>query len=321
MSAPVATSHDGHGGLAGHDVAGQVVLDGLVVVLLLAVALGYGLAVLAARHRGRWPAHRTVLLLLGLGCVGAALVGPVAAASRSSFTGHMAGHLLLGMLGPLLLVRAAPVTAALRALPARQARRLTRLLRSRYVRVLTHPVVAATLDLGGLWLLYTTGVYAAVHGSVLLWAAVHAHVLAAGYLFTASVVGVDPDPHRASVRLRAVVLVGFLAGHSVLSKWLYAHPPAGVDADDARLGAQLMYYGGDVVHVTLVVLLLAGWYAATAPGRRPAPRARTAPGRWPVLPQPAGVGRSSDRTSSPSWSVYVMGTMSARGRSRKPREP
>jgi putative membrane protein len=101
-------------------------------------------------------------------------------------------------------------------------------------------------------------------------AAVHLHVLLAGCVFTAAVAGVDPDPHRAPFRLRAVVLIGFVAAHSALAKHLYGHPPDGVEASDARVGAQLMYYGGDVVDVALIVVLCAQWYAAARPRDRAA---------------------------------------------------
>lgn len=94
------------------------------------------------------------------------------------------------------------------------------------------------------------------------------HVLVVGYVFTASLVGVDPDPHRASMALRSTVLVLFIASHSILAKWLYARPPPGVADGDAQVGAQLMYYGGDAVDVALLVLLFAGWYAATRPRGR-----------------------------------------------------
>jgi putative membrane protein len=256
----------GHGtGEASGRLTGWELLDVVVVLALLGAAALYLSALLLARSRSPWPVRRTALWLLGLACVGAALVGPLATAARQSFTAHSAAHLLLGMLGPLLLVLGAPVTLALRALPVTAARSLVRVLRTPVVRVVTHPVVAGTLDAGGLWLLYGTDLYARMHTSPLLHAAVHLHVLLAAYLFTASVVGRDPDPHRASVRLRSAVLIAFVAAHSVLAKWLYAHPPAGVDPVDARVGAQLMYYGGDVVDVTLVVLLLGGWYAATRP--------------------------------------------------------
>ena len=261
--------HD-HGG-AVHATTGWVAVEVVVVVGLLVVAVAYAAGLRASRHRSPWPVHRTALFAGGLGCVAAALVGPLADAARTSFPAHMAGHLLLGMLGPLLLVQGAPVTLALRALPVRRARGLSRVLRSRPVRVLTHPAVAALLAGGGLWALYGTDLYPATHVSPLVHAAVHAHVLLAGYVLTASLVGVDPDPHRASVAVRSVVLVGYVAAHSVLAKHLYAHPPAGVGARDAEVGAQLMSYGGDVVDVALVVLVAAGWYAATRP-REAAPR-------------------------------------------------
>lgn len=257
----------GHDGAAVHAGAGWVVLEAAAAVGLLLVAAAYAAGLVAARHRSPWPAHRTALFAAGLLCVAAALVGPLAEAARSSFTAHMAGHLLLGMLGPLLLVLGAPVTLALRALPVGGARALSRVLRSPLVRGVAHPVVAAVLAGGGLWVLYGTELWSLMHTSPLVHAAVHAHVLLAGYVFTASVVGTDPDPHRASVTVRSVVLVVYVAAHSVLAKRLYAHPPAGVDARDAEVGAQLMYYGGDVVDVALVAGVAAGWYAATRPRR------------------------------------------------------
>lgn len=70
----------------------------------------------------------------------------------------------------------------------------------------------------------------------------------------------------------------FIAAHQILAKRLYAHPPAGVDARDAEVGAQVMHYGGDVVDVFLIVLLFAGWYSAT----RPRTLAEAAPDDRPV---------------------------------------
>ncbi|WP_299038005.1 cytochrome c oxidase assembly protein [uncultured Pseudokineococcus sp.] len=266
---------------AAHGALGWAVLEVSVVAGVLVVAGAYAAGLRASRHRSPWPAHRTALFASGLVCVAAALAGPLADAARTSFTAHMAGHLLLGMLGPLLLVLGAPVTLALRAMPVRRARALTRVLRSPPVRVLTHPAVAAVLAGGGLWVLYGTDLYPAMHASPLVHAAVHAHVLLAGYLFTASVVGVDPDPHRASVAVRSGVLVVYVAAHSVLAKRLYAHPPAGVDARDAEVGAQLMSYGGDVVDVALVVLVAAGWYAATRPREAAGTRGEVVDGSRP----------------------------------------
>ncbi|WP_218219989.1 cytochrome c oxidase assembly protein [Nesterenkonia sp. Act20] len=264
--------HDGgHGGVPA--VAGMdwTVLDVVVVLLLGVGALGYALGLWAARGRSPWPLRRTLFWYAGIACAAAGLLGPVAQAAHTSFTAHMIGHLLLGMVAPLLMVLGAPITLTMRALPATVARRLSGFLRSTWIRVLTHPVVAATLNAGGLWLLYTTELFHLMHASAAVYALVHLHLFVAGYLFTASLIGLDPDPHRASMPVRSAVLILFIAAHSILAKWLYAHPPQGVEPADGRAGAQLMYYGGDAVDVTLIVLLFAGWHVATRPRTSRAP--------------------------------------------------
>lgn len=57
------------------------------------------------------------------------------------------------------------------------------------------------------------------------------------------------------------MLVLSLAAHDILAKYLYAHPPLDVGTPPAAVGSMIMYYGGgDVVDVTILVLLGAGWY-------------------------------------------------------------
>lgn len=249
-----------------HDHAGGVdVLAVLGVVAGLLALLAYAVLVVAARRRGRtWPAGRTLAWASGCVLATAAVAGPLAAAAMSSWTAHMAGHVLLGMLGPLLLVLGAPVTLALNALPVGAARRLSRVLRSRPLRVLTEPGVAAVLDVGGLWVLYGTPVLDVAHDHPLLDVVVHVHVLLAGYLFTAVLVGADPLPHRRATRHLLVVLVLALAAHDVLAKRLYAEA-TGVEPADEQRGALLMYYGGDAVDLALAVLVCARWYRRTRP--------------------------------------------------------
>jgi putative membrane protein len=190
----------------------------------------------------------------------------------------MVVHLLLGMVAPLLLTLAAPITVLLRALPVPRARQVSHLLSTRPVRVLTEPVVAALLNVGGMWLLYTTPLYPAMHHHPIVFAVVHLHLFAAGCLFTVAIVSRDPMPHRRSHAHRALVLVLALAAHDILAKYLYAHPPLQVDATSAETGAMIMYYGGDAVELVLIWLLCASWYRATRP--RSAPRSS----RWPNQP-------------------------------------
>jgi putative membrane protein len=100
-----------------------------------------------------------------------------------------------------------------------------------------------------------------------------AHMLGAGYPFTASLIGTDPDPHRASYRTRAVVLIASLAGHDILAKALYATPPADVTEAQAQVGAMLMYYGGDAIDLIIITIFCHRWYRSTRP--RAAARAVT----------------------------------------------
>ena len=159
------------------------------------------------------------------------------------------------------------MTVALRGLPVAWARRLSRVLSTPYVRVVSHPVVAGLLNIGGLWLLYTTPLHAWMHASAVGHLLVHVHVLLAGWVFTAAILQVDPAPHPHGHPLRAGVLVAFLALHAILSKHVYAHPPAGVGVAEAQAGAQLMYYGGDWIDLVLIAVFCLDWYRRTAPVR------------------------------------------------------
>jgi putative membrane protein len=251
---------------------------GWIPVSLAVLAAG-GYLVLAgfARRRGAgWPARCSILWLAGIALATAAVVRP-----GHDFGAHMTGHLLLGMLAPVPLVLAAPVTLALRALPVAVARRLARGLRSRPVRTVAHPVTAAVLAVGGSWLLYTTDLYSLMSRHPALALLVHAHVLLSGYLFTAALIGVDPAPHRPGRPARAAVMVAFLALHAILAKHLYSHPPAGVPAAQAHSGAELMYYGGDVVDLLVIVIFCAQWYQRTAPAL-PVPASRQRAWRLPA---------------------------------------
>jgi putative membrane protein len=243
-------------------------LSWIFPVALLTAAIAYAAAAASVRLRGGWwPTERIAGWIAGLAAAAAALVGPLAESGHHDFTLHMAGHLLLGMTAPLLLVVAAPVTLALRALPTHHARALSHLLRSRPVRLVTHPVTAAVVNGAGVWTLYTTGLYRAMGEHRWVDVVVHVHIIAAGYLFTAAVIGADPAPHRPSRGIRAIALIGFLAAHAILAKDLFGHPPAGVPSADARAGALLMYYGGDLIDLVLIIVFCRQWYHAAAPRR------------------------------------------------------
>ncbi|MBW5422459.1 cytochrome c oxidase assembly protein [Streptomyces sp. BG9H] len=256
----------------------------VAVALALPVATGYVLA--AARLRRRqdaWPRWREVSFTAGCAGVAWAAVGPL---PGGPFTAHMVQHLIVGMAAPLLLVLARPLTLALRALAPGAARRgLLALVHSRAAGLLVFPPLAALLDAGGLWLLYRTGLFAAMRHEPWLHAAVHTHVLIAGLLFTFAVCPLDPVRRRWSLLLRGTTLLAVGTAHAVLAKTLYAAPPPGTAVTNADLhaGAQLMYYGGDLVELVLTVTVAVQWYATTGRAHaRATARRRTGEVGWPA---------------------------------------
>jgi putative membrane protein len=232
-----------------------------VLAVLIYLLLGWA----SNKHHKRWPIYRYIFWVCGVLFAAAALIGPIADKSHENFTAHMVGHLLLGMLAPLLLAYAAPVTLLLRTLRVDQARKLSRVLKSFPVRIYCHPVVASILNIGGLMVLYTTELYSAMHHYALIHIIVHLHIFLAGYLYTISILYIDPMPHRYSFILRAMVLILSLAAHSILSKYIYAYPPAGVPIEQAQMGGMIMYYGGDIVEVVLIFFFCHQWYKAARP--------------------------------------------------------
>lgn len=264
-----------------HGTAVSGATQGMLFTLVVLVAVGvYLTGVEASRRRGRaWPAIRIVAWMLGCLALGWGVRPLVSAGHDRMFTDHMMTHVLIGMGGPTLLALARPVTLLLRALPQRGARGLAAVLRSTPVRVVTHPVVAAVLDVGGLWLLYTSPLYHAMHASAWVSALVHVHVFLAGYVFAVAILEPEPTAHPVSYPARAAVLVASIAAHDILAKHLYTQDHLGSSPDDVRTGAMLMYYLGDAVEIALIILLCLAWYRSANRPATPTRHHRSSPSR------------------------------------------
>ncbi|MGF9917699.1 cytochrome c oxidase assembly protein [Paenibacillus ehimensis] len=251
-----------------HHESSSFVEFGLAWITVLGLVLYAFAAFVSGRRFKPWPLYRYVCWFFGIGSAAAAVIGPLARRAHTVFTAHMTGHLLFGMLAPLLLALAAPMTLLLRVLPVPLSRKLSHVLRSWPLVILTDPVITSLLNIGGLWILYTTDLYGMMHQNVMIHLLVHVHVFLAGYFFTVSMLYVDPVPHRTSFLYRATVLVFALAGHGILSKYIYAHPPAGVSGIQAEQGGKLMYYGGDGIDIILIFIFCLQWFKAARPRMR-----------------------------------------------------
>lgn len=246
------------------------------------VAAGlYVAGVLRLRRRGdRWPAGRTLAWLLGCGGLLFVTSSGVGRYMPAMFSMHMTAHMVLSMLVPILLVLGGPVSLALRALPAAgrgeppgMREWLLAALHSRLSRVLTNPIVATVLFVGGFYGLYMSSLFDAAAGSHFGHVAMNVHFLLSGYLFYWVVIGVDPTPRPlpplakvavvlASLPLHAffgVVLMGtteLLGGNFYRSLHLSWHTDL---LGDQRLGGAIAWAAGEIPLVIVMIALLVQW--------------------------------------------------------------
>ncbi|RZL29429.1 MAG: cytochrome c oxidase assembly protein [Sphingomonas sp.] len=239
------------------------------LVFLGALTLLYfsGVAYHAATSR-RWSQWRTASWSGGAAVLAVGLLPQYLPFSVGDFRQHMLQHLLLGMLAPLGLVMAAPLTLTLRTAPSRFGRAVVRALRSRWFRIWANPITALVLNLGGMAALYFTPLYAAMMLHPTLHYLVHFHFVAAGCLYVWVIAGPDPAPHRPSVPMRLVVLGIAVVIHSIMSQMLYAGLFVAIPAptEQLRRGAELMYYGGDITEMLLAFAMVSIWRPARRNG-------------------------------------------------------
>ncbi|GAB3589566.1 cytochrome c oxidase assembly protein [Angustibacter peucedani] len=189
------------------------------VAVLLAGLYVVGVRRLAARG-DRWPVLRTVAWVAGCVVLVWATSGAPGIYGRVLFSAHMMGHMTMSMVVPPLLVLGAPVTLALRTLPARrdgsQGPRewLLAVVHSRFLALVGHPLVAAGLFAGSLIAFYYSPLFELslrTHtGHVLM----HVHFLLVGYLFASVLIGVDPGPRHPPYPMRLLLLFATMAFHA-----------------------------------------------------------------------------------------------------------
>jgi putative copper resistance protein D len=163
---------------------------------------------------------RTVSWLLGLALLIYVTCGAPAMYGRVLFSAHMVMHMLLTMGVPPLLVLGAPVTLALRVLPARGdgsrgAREwILGALNSRLLQFLAFPPVAAVLFAGSLIAFYFSDLFKLALTTHVGHELMDVHFLLTGYLFAWVLIGIDPGPRRLGYPLRLLLLFITMAFHA-----------------------------------------------------------------------------------------------------------
>jgi cytochrome c oxidase assembly factor CtaG len=231
-----------------------------------------------AGRGARWPVGRTVSWLAGCAVLLLATSSGIGRYAPAVFSVQLVQYTLLLVLVPLLLVLGAPVTLALRALPAAPegstpgARELLlAAIGSRAAALLTHPVVALALFALPGYPLHLSGLFdglLASHGEALL---AEAGTLAAGLLFGGLLFGGAAAPRRPGLGTRvgllaaALVLLGglgllIIGCHRVLGQGFYAGLGLSWDQEsavDQRTGgvAELVLAGLCLLAVLAVSLI------------------------------------------------------------------
>lgn len=224
---------------------------------------GYALGVLRLHRRGdRWPVVRTTAFG-GAVVVAAVALGPPVGSHDGDVRVHVAQHLAVAMLVPLLLALSAPVTLALRTFPRRARRRLLAALHSRPAAVLTHPLLLVVADVGGAYALYLGPLYDLTERRLWLHVVVHVHMLLTGCALSWVLAGRDPAPRPLRTRDRLVLLVVAGTGHDVLARLMYAEgrPRGAGSPGQLHTAAELLAYGGDAIDTAVAVAVLTAWYA------------------------------------------------------------
>jgi putative copper resistance protein D len=241
----------------------------------------YVVGVLRLRRRGdSWPPGRSAAWLLGCLTLLFVTSSGVGRYMPAMFSMHMVAHMALSMLVPILLVLGAPVSLALRALPAAgrndppgMREWLLAALHSHYSRFITHPVVATILFVAGFYGLYFSSLFDTAVSSHAGHVAMNVHFLLSGYVFYWIVIGVDPTPRPipplakvgvvfASLPLHAFFGVVMMDTRRILGADYYRSLGLSWHTDlmgDQRLGGGIAWAAGEVPLVIVMLALLIQW--------------------------------------------------------------
>ncbi|MEU5155241.1 cytochrome c oxidase assembly protein [Glycomyces sp. NPDC021274] len=260
----------------------SIVLDWYPSVLFCTAALalvgGYVAGVVRLRRRGdSWPWYRTALWIAGWAVIVFTTSSGLSKYGMVLFSAHMVQHMALNMLAPILLVLAAPVTLALRALKPDRAggprEWLLAAIHSRWSRFVSRPLVALFVYLTSLYLMYFTGMFEwgmREHFGHLF---ITMHFLAAGSLFFWVIIGPDPKPRPLSYPAKVLLYFVSIVFHAIFGLTLMmgtnliavdwytqiAIPWVGDLLADQRAGGGIAWAFGEIPSLIIIVVLIAQW--------------------------------------------------------------
>ncbi|MGH3495196.1 MAG: cytochrome c oxidase assembly protein, partial [Sciscionella sp.] len=245
------------------------------LAILLAVGYLAGVRRVAATGSS-WQLRRTLSFLGGCLVILLATSSGIGRYTPAMFSVHVVNHMMLAMLAPILLVLGAAALLAEQALrPGHGALPAARswvrgLVDSPILRLFTHPVVASLLYLGTTYGLYFTPVFDLTQRFHWAHLGIEVAFLAAGYLFSWTLIGPDPLPKTLPALGKLAVLLAVMPIDGLFGILVYKDPvvlgytyyqslsvPWITDLlSDQRLGGIVAWILGEGPLLILVIALL-----------------------------------------------------------------
>jgi putative membrane protein len=226
-----------------------------------------------AHPTNRVPRRRSVAFLGGLVVIAVALLSGIDTYDTTLFSIHMVQHLLLTLVAAPLIALGAPITTLLRASSPHVRRRvILPILHSRAMRIASFPVVAWLLFAVTMWGTHFSPLFDASLENPVVHDLEHSLYLATGLLFWWPAIGLDPSPWRMPHPVRAMYVFlqmpqnTFLAVTILNSSIVLYHHYATLarswgptPLEDQQIAGGLMWICGDILFLSAMGVILAGW--------------------------------------------------------------
>ncbi|GAB3679219.1 cytochrome c oxidase assembly protein [Actinocorallia lasiicapitis] len=259
-------------------------LDLFFLTLVLVLGGLYIAGVVRLRRRGdTWPWGRLIAWIAGLLSIVAVTMTGVATYAPLLFSVHMAQHMTLAMMTPILLVLGAPMTLALRAFKPAKIKGdlgprewLVMALHSKTIKFLSHPLVATALFIGSTYALYYSPAFEWLMRNHLGHIFMLSHFLLTGFLFYWVIIGVDPAPRKIPYVAKLLLLFVTMPFHAFFGiavmnmgeplapGWYSAvHPPWAVSmVHDLQTGGAIAWGFGEIPTFVVLIAIVFQWAMA-----------------------------------------------------------
>src|SRR5690625_4311803 len=252
-------------------------LFGFVAAAMIVVYVRW---VIRLRRRGDvWPPARTAVWIAAAVVFGYLNLGGAAVYGHVLLSAHMLGHMAMVLIVPILIVLSAPVTLALRALPARRdgsrgpREWLLTLVHSKWSNFWSHPLIAAGNVIASMVLFYFTPLIVFAMTTHLGHVLMVVHFTLVGYLFINVIIGVDPASNRPSYPLRLILMFATMIFHAFFGVAITSMNSLigapyfgqlglswGVDAfADQRVAGEITWGVGEIPSLVIAVSLAVLW--------------------------------------------------------------